>query len=54
MYLMSENNAHLSKKSIKGSLSKTVLDEIDSILIENLTESTNDNAKNYLKTQNCH
>ena len=48
---MSENNANLSERSIKGSLSKTVLDEIDSILIENSTESTNDNAKNHLKTQ---
>ena len=48
---MSENNAHLSKKSIKGRLSKTLLDEIDSIFIEDSTESTNDNAKNYLKTQ---
>ena len=48
---MSENNAHLSKKSIKEGLSKTLLDEIDSIFIEDSTESTNDNAKNYLKTQ---
>jgi BirA family biotin operon repressor/biotin-[acetyl-CoA-carboxylase] ligase len=48
---MSENNAHLSKKSIKEGLLKTLLDEIDSIFIEDSTESTNDNAKNYLKTQ---
>ncbi len=48
---MTENNANLSERSIKGSLSKTLLNEIDSIFIENSTESTNDNAKNYLKTQ---
>ena len=44
---MSEKNANLSKKSIKEGLSKTLLDEIDSIFIEDSTESTNDNAKNY-------
>jgi BirA family biotin operon repressor/biotin-[acetyl-CoA-carboxylase] ligase len=48
---MSENNTHLSEESIKGSLSKTLLDEIDSIFIEDSTESTNDNAKEHLKTQ---
>ena len=48
---MLENNANLSERSIKGSLSKTLLDEIDSIFIEDSTESTNDNAKEYLKTQ---
>ena len=36
---MSENNTHLSERSIKGSLSKTILDEIDSIFIEDSTES---------------
>ena len=48
---MSENNANLSERSIKGSLSKTLLDEIDSIFIKDSTESTNDNAKEHLKTQ---
>tara|TARA_Y100001968_G_C19193464_1_gene636352 strand:- start:1 stop:804 length:804 start_codon:yes stop_codon:yes gene_type:complete len=48
---MSEKNANLSKELIKEGLSKTLLDEIDSIFIEDSTESTNDNAKNYLKTQ---
>ena len=48
---MSENNVHLSERSIKGSLSKTLLDEIDSIFIEDSTESTNDNAKEHLKNQ---
>ena len=49
---MSENNANLLERSIKGSLSKTLLNDIDSIIIEDSTESTNDNAKNYLKNQN--
>jgi len=48
---MTENNTQLSKKSIKSNLSKTLLDEIDSIFIKDSTESTNDDAKNYLKTQ---
>jgi len=48
---MSENNANLSEKSIKGSLSKALLNDIDSIFIEDSTESTNDNAKEHLKTQ---
>ena len=48
---MSENNANLLERSIKGSLSKTLLNDIDSIIIEDSTESTNDNAKNYLKNQ---
>ena len=48
---MSENNANLSARSIKGSLSKALLKEIDSIFIEDSTESTNDNAKEHLKTQ---
>ena len=48
---MSENNANLSERSIKGSLSKTLLSEIDSIFIKDSTESTNDNAKEHLKTQ---
>ena len=48
---MSENNANLSERSIKGSLSKPLLDEIDSIFIKDSTESTNDNAKEHLKTQ---
>ncbi len=48
---MSENNANLSKRSIKGSLSRALLNDIDSIFIENSTESTNDNAKEHLKTQ---
>jgi len=48
---MSGNHANLSERSIKGSLSKTLLDDIDSILIEDSTESTNDNAKEHLKTQ---
>ena len=48
---MSENNTNLSERSIKGSLSKTLLDEIDSIFIKDSTESTNDNAKEHLKTQ---
>ena len=48
---MSEYNANLSERSIKSSLSKTLLDEIDSIFIKNSTESTNDNAKEHLKTQ---
>ena len=48
---MLENNANLSERSIKGSLSKTLLSDIDSIFIEDSTESTNDNAKEYLKTQ---
>ena len=48
---MPENNTNLSERSIKGSLSKTLLDEIDSIFIKDSTESTNDNAKEHLKTQ---
>ena len=48
---MSENNANLSERSIKGSLSKALLNDIDSIFIEDTTESTNDNAKEHLKTQ---
>jgi len=48
---MSENNTNLSERLIKGSLPKTLLDEIDSIIIKDSTESTNDNAKEYLKTQ---
>ena len=48
---MSKNNANLSERSIKGSLSKPLLDEIDSIFIKDSTESTNDNAKEHLKTQ---
>ena len=48
---MSENNANLSERSIKGSLSKALLNDIDSIFIEDSTESTNDNAKEHLKTQ---
>jgi len=48
---MSKNNTNLSERSIKGSLSKTLLDEIDSIFIKDSTESTNDNAKEHLKTQ---
>jgi len=48
---MSENNANLSERSIKGSLSKALLKDIDSIFIEDSTESTNDNAKEHLKTQ---
>ena len=48
---MSGNHANLSERSIRGSLSKTLLDDIDSILIEDSTESTNDNAKEHLKTQ---
>tara|TARA_B100001175_G_scaffold17407_1_gene13201 strand:- start:9 stop:812 length:804 start_codon:yes stop_codon:yes gene_type:complete len=48
---MSENNANLSERSIKRGLSKTLLNDIDSIFIEDSTESTNDNAKEHLKTQ---
>ena len=48
---MSENNANLSERSIKSSLSKALLNDIDSIFIEDSTESTNDNAKEHLKTQ---
>ena len=48
---MSENNTHLSERSIKGSLSKALLNDVDSIFIEDSTESTNDNAKEHLKTQ---
>ena len=48
---MSENNANLSARSIKGSLSKALLNDIDSIFIEDSTKSTNDNAKEHLKTQ---
>ena len=48
---MSENNANLSERSIKSSLSKALLNDIDAIFIEDSTESTNDNAKEHLKTQ---
>ena len=48
---MSENNAYLSERSIKESLSKALLNDVDSIFIDDSTESTNDNAKNYLKNQ---
>jgi len=48
---MQENNPNLSKQSIKSNLSELILGEIDSIFIENSTESTNDNAKNHLKVQ---
>ena len=48
---MSKNNANLSERSIKSSLSKALLDEIDYIFIKDSTESTNDNAKEHLKTQ---
>ena len=48
---MLENNDNLSERSIKGSLSKALLSDMDSIFIKDSTESTNDNAKEYLKTQ---
>ena len=48
---MAENNSNLSEQSIKINLSEPVLEEIDSIFIEDSTESTNDNAKDYLKDQ---
>ena len=48
---MKENNPTLSKQSIIRSLSETFIEEIDSIFIEDSTESTNDNAKACLKTQ---
>jgi len=48
---MAENNSNLSEQSIKINLSEPVLEEIDSIFIEDSTESTNDNAKDYLKNQ---
>ena len=48
---MVKNNPSLSVQSIKTNLSEPVLKEIDSIFIEDSTESTNDNAKNYLKKQ---
>ena len=48
---MTKNNPSLSVQSIKTNLSEPVLKEIDSIFIEDSTESTNDNAKNYLKKQ---
>ena len=48
---MAKNNPNLSEQSIKTGLSELVLKELDSIFIEDSTESTNDNAKNYLKTQ---
>ena len=48
---MSENNTNLSERSIKSSLPKALLNDIDSIFIEDSTESTNDNAKEHLKNQ---
>ena len=48
---MIKNNPILSEKSIKTDLSGLVLKELDSIFIEDSTESTNDNAKNHLKNQ---
>jgi len=48
---MTENNPNLSEKSIKTNLSEPLLKEIGSIFIEDSTESTNDNAKEHLKTQ---
>ena len=51
MHLMTENNPNLLKESIVKSLSKASIEEMDSIFIEDSTESTNDNAKEYLKNQ---
>ena len=48
---MKENNPNLSKESILKSLSKIYKEKIDSIFIEDSTESTNDNAKDYLENQ---
>ena len=48
---MLENNPNLLKQSIKSNLSGPLLEELDSIFIEDSTESTNDNAKDHLKTQ---
>ena len=48
---MAKNNPNLSEQSIKTNLSELVLKELDSIFIENSTESTNNNAKNHLKVQ---
>ena len=48
---MTENNPNLLKESIVKSLSKASIEEMDSIFIEDSTESTNDNAKEYLKNQ---
>jgi BirA family biotin operon repressor/biotin-[acetyl-CoA-carboxylase] ligase len=48
---MAKNNPNLSEQSIKTGLSELVLKELDSIFIEDSTESTNDNAKNHLKRQ---
>ena len=48
---MTENNPNLIKESIVKSLSKASIEEMDSIFIEDSTESTNDNAKEYLKNQ---
>ena len=46
---MSKKNANLSERAIKESLSKALLNDVDSNFIDDSTESTNDNAKNYLK-----
>ena len=48
---MTENNPNLSKESILKSFSKHSKGQIDSIFIEDSTESTNDNAKECLKNQ---
>ena len=46
---MSENNANLSERSIKGSLSKPLLDEIDSIFSvgSNISDKKFDKIKDY-------
>ena len=51
MHLMTENNPNLLKESIVKSLSKASVETMDSLFIEDSTESTNDNAKEYLKNQ---
>ena len=48
---MKESNPRLTEESIKSDLPDNLLDDIDSIIIKDTTESTNDNAKNHLKAQ---
>ena len=48
---MKESNPRLIEESIKSGLPNNLLDDIDSIFIKDLTESTNDDAKNHLKVQ---
>ena len=43
---MTENNPNLSEQSIKTNLSELLLEDIDSIFIEDSTESTNEKSNN--------